>query len=591
MSNDILLGYLDQLSNAKHGEKGAIQKEACELLDISKDKFFRIMKSLGWDSGRAKRKDAGTTGQDVEALEKVKGVLATSVRKNGKQVMYSPTAIAMLSQNGCDFKSASTVNRLLREQHASIKQLNAPNATITMRSLYPNHVHQVDPSLCLIYYPPGGKKGKVQRFMSDDEFYQNKPANLEKIKNLRVWRYVLTDHYSGAIRVYYFESAGETTANLYKFLLWCWGLNDDKNCPMRGMPDILYMDKGSANTSKSMVRALENGLNIEVQTHEVGRSNAKGQVEKANDLVETLFESRLAYEPVDSVAQLNERATAWQNAYNSDTIPNYNAKHGRHKKARYEMWMRVLATGKVRDLPDEKICKWLLLNKEQTRLVKQNLSIPFVHPAVGKTQDYDLSGLAGIYAGLKVLVMPMALSNKGEIVVFCKFQGQEQLHQVTPIITNEAGFDVNAPIFGQEINSHKDTVVDEQRKAADRIAYPGLTDDEITKAKRNHKITPFAATLDAHSHLNHVDTPDYMTVRGEQHVTGLETPAEKRLSGLALKQAILVKRSGVHITAEENQFLSNLGEVAESELDSVVQQLEQLNTSTDDNVNVVNFKR
>lgn len=201
MSQDILHSYITRLDNAKHGEKGVITKEACEFLNISKDKFFRELKKLGWSSGRAKRSDAGSSSQDQHALNKIKGVLTTSVRKNGKQVMHVPTAISMLSQNGDEFKSPTTVNRLLREQQASIKQLNAPQATVRMRSLYPNHLHQVDPSLCLIYYPPG-RKGKVQRFMSDDEFYQNKPANLEKIKNLRVWRYVLTDHYSGAIRVH-----------------------------------------------------------------------------------------------------------------------------------------------------------------------------------------------------------------------------------------------------------------------------------------------------------------------------------------------------------------------------------------------------
>ncbi|MCP3704747.1 MAG: transposase family protein, partial [Alteromonas sp.] len=209
-------------------------------------------------------------------------------------------------------KSASTVRKLLREQNATARMLNQSTAHVQLRSLYPNHVHQVDPSLCLIYYPPGGKKGRVQRFMSDDEFYKNKPENLEKIKNLRVWRYVLTDHYSGAVRVRYYESAGETMANLYDFLLWCWGLHNDEKCPMRGLPDILVMDKGSANTAGAVIRALD-ALSVDVIDHEVGRARAKGQVENANNLVEKLFESRLMFEPVNSVAELNERVIAWQN--------------------------------------------------------------------------------------------------------------------------------------------------------------------------------------------------------------------------------------------------------------------------------------
>jgi len=41
-------------------------------------------------------------------------------------------------------------------------------------------MHQIDPSLCLIYYTPKG-----QAIMRDEEFYKNKPASMD-IRSLAV---------------------------------------------------------------------------------------------------------------------------------------------------------------------------------------------------------------------------------------------------------------------------------------------------------------------------------------------------------------------------------------------------------------------
>ena len=46
-----------------------------------------------------------------------------------------------------------------------------------------------------------------------------------------------------------------------------------------------------------------------------------GGVEGANNLVETQFESRLRFDPVHSVDQLNAAASAWAEAFNANAIP------------------------------------------------------------------------------------------------------------------------------------------------------------------------------------------------------------------------------------------------------------------------------
>jgi hypothetical protein len=133
--------------------------------------------------------------------------------------------------------SNAHLGRLLRQRnlHAAAMKQAAP--AVSMKSLHPNHVHQVDPSYCVLYYLPkrgGGAESFIQRIAGDDEFYKNKPQNFERAASFRVWRYVLTDHYSGTLMVRYYQSAGESVENLYDFLLWCWSRH--QNRPFHGVP-------------------------------------------------------------------------------------------------------------------------------------------------------------------------------------------------------------------------------------------------------------------------------------------------------------------------------------------------------------------
>ena len=232
-----------RLESAGHGQKGAIVAEATQTLAISKDTLYRELGKIGWQAGRKRRTDAGTTALADETIATAAGLIATGARANGKQIMDTTTVNSILSANGHKTLSVSSLRRVLRENQMTAKHLNQAKTAQALRSLHPNHVHLLDPSLCILYYPPG-KKGKRQKFADVDEFYKNKPGNLERVKNLRVWRYVLVDHYSGLIKVRYFEAAGESQLLNFEFLLWCWR--------EVGLPQILYTDKGSANSGKGI---------------------------------------------------------------------------------------------------------------------------------------------------------------------------------------------------------------------------------------------------------------------------------------------------------------------------------------------------
>ena len=571
--------WAEQLSNAGHGQKGIIREKACETLGLSKDALYRKLKKLGWQSGKAKRSDAGTTAMDDQAISMLVSILNQGVRENGKRIMDITTAKSILVANGYDCLSTSQISRVLAKRNASVNALDKATPHVQMRSLAPNHVHQVDPSYCLLYYPPG-KKGKVQRYANDSEFYANKPENLERIKHLRVWRYVLIDHNSGMIRVRYYESAGETQANMFDFLMWCWKQHEDS--PFMGVPQILLWDKGSANTGKAITNVLD-ALKVKNIPHEAGNPRAKGAVEVANNIVEKQFESRILFEPVSSVDELNESVWAWQEAFNADKVPGMNCKHSRHKKPRLAMWQTIYQPQNrqyLRMLPDEQICRLLLTKSGETRLVKGDLEITYVHPRTKAKHRYDLSELEHVRNGIKVSVSPIIIGDTPDLLVGVKNPLDEEVfHQVQPLDVAEDGFRLDAPVIGEQHITNADTATQTAAKNADRLAFPDLSDAEIKQAKKK-KLAPFSGTLVAHTHLKNVEHETRIAPKGEtiqpNSAVAQQVKSESKRTGKVLDSLDLrmmaAQRLGRPLRPNEIDWL-NSQEVVETELSAVVEQL------------------
>ena len=187
VATSTLLNYGKQLKNADNGEKGNILARAMSDLGWSKDTVYRNLKKLGYDSGRKTRKDAGTTSQDETALLTLAAVSKTSARANGKTLVETTDAISILSQNGHEFLSTSSVNRLLRDRKLTAKQTKQDTTHGHIRTLHSNHMHEADASLCVLYYPPNSKDGKggtIQKHTTFAEQYKNKPEQLEKIRKI-----------------------------------------------------------------------------------------------------------------------------------------------------------------------------------------------------------------------------------------------------------------------------------------------------------------------------------------------------------------------------------------------------------------------
>lgn len=507
---ELLMGYAKRLDAAGHGERGAIADEACRLHGWSANAFYARLKAVGWQSGRKARADKGTTGQCVKALEFVAALETTSLRKNGKQTRFTPVNTSIAVANGHDISvSASQIRRLMRARRLDVKSQREAQAPVELRSLHPNHVHAIDPSLCLVYYLRGR-----QFVIRDDQFYKNKLDRVAEIR-LKVWRYVLADHASGVLVPWYVEAKGESPENLFSALVHAWSKRDGRR--FHGASQILLMDKGSANTAKAIANLCA-ALETRIVTHEAGNARAKGGVENGNNLVETQFESRLQLQPVSDVAELNERSATWAEAYNANAIPGQDTRLRRpglaEPMARYDLWLRI-ANEQLRLLPDEDVLRQFLEGRAETRTVSKTLQINYRHPRADRPRVYDVSNIAGICVGDKLALTPLIY---GECAIHLRvpaYDGEDRIHRIEPMADtyDDFGRHTDSPVIGEQYARRADTDADRAGKRLDAVAYPQMTVEEVKKA-RARNATPFGGEVNALDYLDGAEVPPAILRRG-----------------------------------------------------------------------------
>ena len=489
-------------------ERSSIIAEMCRLFGFCEVSAYRALRRNGWESDRKKRSDAGASSINEKDLSTVAALLQNSVRKNGKKTMSVENARSIMLQNGFDVPiSTRQLSELLKTRTLSTESTSKPSPHQRMRTEYPNQVHFADPSVALMYFAPNGK----QKFLRDDEVYKNKPF-LEGRENLKCWRYVLTDHYSGTICVRYYAAAGENSANMYDFLLYAWGKKKDPLYNFHGLPELLIWDCGSANISKPVTNALK-ALRVETEPHLPGNPRAKGQVENANNIVECQFESLLHLEEVNSMEELNDAAERWCAAFNANQLEHRDTRitrAGRKIGSRTMIW-NWIKEEQLRELPDEEICRQIFTTGIQPRTVGGDLAISFVHPKNKAATRYSLSALPDIMVGMTVNVQPILVSEEAlALVSYQDRTGEIVSFEVKPIEYDRVGFDIAAPVFGQEYKSQPDTLIEKNTKALAEIA---ASDDKTE--------VPFAKVTNGqgfktHSLIHTQADPFFKTQTGKQ---------------------------------------------------------------------------
>jgi hypothetical protein len=404
-----------------------------------------------------------------------------------------------------------------------------------MRSLHPNHVHQFDVSVCVLYYlDKGGLATKDKK-----QFYKNKPENESKAKKLRLLRYLITDHYSGTFYLEYFQAPGENQPTLFDFLMRAWSERNHPSDPFHGVPEIMVWDAGSANQSH-MIRNLLDQLQVDHRVHTPGQPRGKGQVERIHDLVERGFEGRLSLMKVESLEDLNAAAHKWMRHCNATKV------HTRSGTTRYGLW-QTIKPEQLRLCPPRELCEQLLRAKPEPRQVRGDLTISYTIKGYDRA-TYSVADVPGVRVGETVTV---SVNPYRAPSVFVSLEEGGEQFECQPMERDAAGFYQDAPVFGRSYASKPDTDVDTNRKSMDKAAYGVETQQEVDKARAKRQ-TAFNGEIDPIGYLDAAQLPAYMDRPGTPLDIAKAAPVS--LAPMTLIEALKALRGRLNrpLTAEES---------------------------------------
>lgn len=538
-------------ASAPQGGREAIYQGACAELGLSRATLHRYLKKVTVQPERKRRSDAGDVCLTRDEAIAISAALTTSLRKTNKRLLSIGQAVEVMRANGevraerlnpatgeLAPLSDSAIARALRHYGMHPDQLSRPTPAVELKSLHPNHVWQIDASICVLYYlNAASAKEQGLQVMPREQFYKNKPANLKRIENDRVWSYEVTDHNSGAIFVHYVLGAESGTNLAESFIA---AIQQREGQPFYGVPFILMMDMGSANTS-GLFANLARRLQVKLIAHAPGNARATGQVEKARDQIERSFESALRLQPVRDLDDLNAKACQWARWYNSTK------KHSRHGKTRYDQWMTISAE-QLRIAPPVELCNELLTHTPEQRKVSQFLTVSF------KGREFNVRDVPGVMVGEKLQITHNPWQPDAAMVVDVDADGNELLHSIALVARGEAGFREDANVIGEDWARPADTVLEGNRKEVERFAMDASSQEEVD-AKRKKNATPFGGRIDPFKVIEQAPDRTWMPRKGTELVPSTSTRAAAARVLTQFEASAELVRMGVSMSRETSALL------------------------------------
>ncbi len=560
-----------QLQCAAHGQSTALCKAAAQDLGLSLATLYRKLKEVRVSTPRKRRADAGQSALTREEALTISAALMESARRHDKRLYSLPDAVEALRASGMIRAEAvdrqtgeirpmsiSAIGRALYAYRLHPDQLLAPAPVTEMASLHPNHVWQVDASLCVLYYlkPGADQRANGLRVMDSAEFYKNKPRNLLRVAMDRVWSYEITDHTSGWIYAEYVMGA-ESGENLCNVLINAMQERGGADV-LHGVPRILMMDPGSANTA-AMTRNLCRSLGIEMIAHAPGAARVTGQVENARNIIERKFEAGLRFQPVADLDELNALAKKWRSHFNATAI------HSRYQQTRTAMWLTIRQEQLVK-APSVAVCRELAVATPESRKVSPKLRVSF------QGREYDVSRVPGVMVNDKVMVTRNPWRSDAAQVVATGADGHEVFHVVPVVERDEHGFAEDAVVIGEGFKQHAETPAQVARKEAEKLAMGAETEAEVAAA-RKAKAIPFGGQLKPYQHIDDAQLPTFMPRRGTEHELVAPTVEVPPMTHVAA--AKLLRPRVPNWSAESLAWLkSNYPDgVPEERLDAIVAEL------------------
>lgn len=557
--------------HANQGERGRIYAAACADLGISLATLHRKLKAVSVRAPRKRRVDCGKATLTRDEAQTLVSYMLQHYRKNNKRIKPWGQAVDELRANGQILAgrvdedsgvfyplSVSSIIRAVRGYGLHPEQVLAPAPVIPLASKHPNDVWQIDPSLCVLFKLPRTAGDRIEEIRSE-EVYKNKLQNLTKIEHMLVQRYVVTDHASGVVFLW-FGLGGESVDNLVSALVSA--IIERPGYPFHGVPNLLMVDQASANKSGAF-RNMCKALGIRLHFTKPGNPRSKGAVEKANDLAECRFESGLkCSEAITSIEQLNDLAAIWMHWFNGVR------QHTRHKMSRYAAWQLITSEQlrRVNMTADE--LRLLAHEEPAEKAVTPYLSVNF------KGAEYDVSTVPGVMVGQKLMVCRSAFATDCATVILRDEHGQEHFHLVEQKL-REGPFQFyqDAAYIGDEYKSFVETPAQRAKKALDMLAMDAST-PEAAEAAAKAKTIPFGGRIDPYKEMREYEPPAWMRKRGQDLQLDIPTREEQTLNAVQAMRYVR-GRLGPAWNPEFSAWLQErFGEsgATESQLDNLIRQ-------------------
>lgn len=553
-----LARHAQTLQTTERGERGKAAEQAALALQISKGQFYRSLSKV-LPADRKRRADAGQVGLTREEAEVISSYYEEGFKANRKRIVALETAVTILRANGRiraetvdkngEVKplSNSAISRALKVYGMHPNQLRQATPHVKLKSKHPNHVWQVDGSVCVLFYLPG--EGCELIDLDEAVHYKNKPENLKAIEQFRVIRYVVTDHCTN-VTVWRYYPHSESAEHTCRFLAWCMAPKaNPQRFPFHGRPKILMVDPGA--TAGGLVKRFCDRLGTELIVHQSRRPRANGSVENGQNRVECAFESglRFAKQQFNSFDALNAAAEMFLCHYNATQVLK------RHQMNRFQAWMHIKAEHLVTTGPADKLLT-LATREPEERTVTGNLTVSF------KSRIWNVEDVPGVLVGGKVLVHWHPFHTNTAMAITYDKDGRE-IHHALPDVTgnidpynNEWGFQKDAVPIGEKMQSKPDTLADTNRKELHKLAAGEATLEAAEKKRRKTGYTPFNGEIDPFKEAKEAVLPEYITKKG---IPLDVTPPTVEHLKISLPQAMmrLVKALGRNLDFQEINWLRN----------------------------------
>lgn len=487
----IVASFAERIALAPRGGKGPLTDALAAELGVSRAAAYRYL-SEHTVRDRKRRSDAGKTGVTRDELVTLSAAMTETISNHGKQRGKLTHMVDRLRFNGM-FRgecvdastgeivqlSDSAIRRALRAHQLHPEQLRTPTPHVRLSSPHPNHCWQVDASVCVLFYLPDGGHGLYE--LKDGVHYKNKPENLKAIEAFRVIRYVGIDHNSHVTRWRYYPHS-ESGQHTVRFMAWLMAQKD--NDPFHGAPTYLMVDPGA--TAANLVRRFCKRTEIDLIVNKPGNARAKGSVEKAQDIVETVFESGLKFytrQRIGTFDDLNAIAERFQQHFNSTKV------HSRHGKTRYAKWLEIKPE-QLRVTPAENVLLSLATDSPEKRRVNGDMTVSF------KARTWNVLDVPGVTRGGTVHVHWHPFLPNTAMAVIEDADGRET-HIPLPEVTSDAsGFPSTAIEIGSGYHALPDTALETNRKEVAQRATGGLPirEAEAVRAGRGH--VPFGGEFE-----------------------------------------------------------------------------------------------